>query len=171
MGGHVTENTRTVLVVDAEEETRRTLRTLGQAEGCDVIAAASWHDALLALREHGSHLRLLIVSLDLPDLNWISVIGRLREMNWDLPVIVTTMAHSEMVELFVRRLGAVLYAPKPLDRGLLRQAIRGALRVPPWSVALSNESNEEGPAMDERGRATINTRFAASAGRGRRSGR
>lgn len=130
-----------MLVVDAEEETRRTLRTLGQSEGCHVIAVESWQDALLALREHGAHLRLIIVSLDLPDLSWISVIGRVREMNWDLPIIVTTTAHTEATELFVRRLGAVLYAPKPLDSDLLRQAILGALRTHQSSIAVSNWSN------------------------------
>ncbi len=127
-----------MLVVDAEEETRSTLRTLGQAEGCNVLAAASQHDALLALREHGARLRLIVVSLDLPDMSWISVIGRVREMNWDLPIIVTTRAHTEATELLVRRLGAVLYAPKPLDSGLLRQAILGALRAGQSRAALED---------------------------------
>ncbi len=130
------EGTATILVVDPEEEARSTLRTLGQAEGCNVQAAASGHDALLALREHRSHLRLVIVSLDLPDMSWINVIGRVREANRDLPIIVTTMAHTEATELFARRLGAVLYAPKPLDPGLLRQAILGALRAGQSRAAL-----------------------------------
>ncbi len=132
------EGAATMLVVDAEEETLSTLRTLGQAEGCNVLAAASRHDALLALREHGAHLRLIVVSLDSPDMSWISVIGRIREMNWDLPIIVTTMAHTEATELLVRRLGAVLYAPKPLDPGLLRQAILGALRAGHSRAALED---------------------------------
>lgn len=123
------EGAATMLVVDAEEETRAALRTLGLAEGCHVITAASGQDALLALRGHARYLRLVIVSLDLPDMSWINVIGRLREMNRDLPVIVTTMAHTEATELFARRLGAVLYAPKPLDPGLLRQAIVAAFRA------------------------------------------
>lgn len=145
----MTQGARILLVVDAEEETRSTFGTLGQAEGCDVIAAASWPDALLALREHGSHLRLVIMSLDLPDLSWINVLGRLREMHWDLPVIVTTIVHSEAAELFVRRLGAVLYAPKPLDPGLLRRAIRGALQTTPPLHRRLYESNAEEPAMNE----------------------
>ncbi len=138
-----------VLVVEAEEETRSTLKTLGHAEGCHVIAAASWHDALLALRAYGSRLRLIIVSLDLPDSSWISVIGRVREMHRDLPVIVTTNTDSEAAELFARRLGVVLYAPKPLDPGLLRQAIRGALRTPPPLHRRLHESNAEEPAMQD----------------------
>jgi DNA-binding response OmpR family regulator len=81
-------------------------------------------------------------------LSWISVIGRVREMNWDLPVIVTTTADSEAAELFARRLGAVLYAPTPLDPELLRQAIRGALRTAAWSTAVSSESNTEDPATE-----------------------
>lgn len=132
----MTEGGATVLVVDLEEETRSTLRTLGQAEGWNILAAASGQAALSALREHGSQLRLIIVSLDLPDMSWITVIGRVREMKWDLPIIVTTMAHSEATELFVRRLGAVFYAPKPLDPGLLRQAILGALRAGQSRAAL-----------------------------------
>jgi DNA-binding response OmpR family regulator len=142
------DGTRTVVVVDAEEETRRTLTSLGQAEGCFVIAAASWQDALLALREHGSHLRLIIMSLDLPDLSWINVIGRLREVHRELPVIVTTTVHSQAAELFAHRLvGAALYAPKPLDIRLLRRAIRGALRTAPPLLGCLHESEE--PAMKE----------------------
>lgn len=137
----MTEGAATVLVVDAEEETRTALRALGLAEGCNVVAAASGHEALLALREHGSHLRLIIVSLDLPDMSWVSVIGRVREMHRDLPIIITTTAHTEATELLVRRLGAVLYAPKPLDSDLLRQAILGALRTHQSSIAVSNWSN------------------------------
>ncbi len=128
----------TMLVVEAEEETRAELRALGLAEGCNVLAAASGHDALLALGEHGPHLRLIIVSLDLPDMGWISVIARVREMSRHLPVIVTTMAHTEATELFARRLGAVLYAPKPLDPDLLRQAILAALRAGESQAALGD---------------------------------
>lgn len=145
----MTEGARSVLVVDADEETRSTLGILGHAEGCHVIAAASWQDALGALRDYGSHLQLIIVSLDLPDLSWISVIGRVQEMNSDLPVIVTTTTHSDAAELFVRRLGAVLYAPKPLDPGLLRKAIRGALRTTRPLPRRLHESNAEERAMQD----------------------
>lgn len=147
------EGAAIVLVVDAEEETRAALGALGQAEGSRVVAAASGDEALLALREHGSQLRLVIASLDLPDMSWVSVIGRIREMHRDLPIIITTTAHTEATELFVRRLGAVLYAPKPLDGDLLRQAIRGALRRRQSSSAASgwSRAREQETERDDRG--------------------
>lgn len=53
--------------------------------------------------------------------------GRIRH---GLPVVVTVGKHMPAAEIAARRLGCVLYAPKPLSFGLMSQALTGILCPP-----------------------------------------
>jgi two-component system, NtrC family, response regulator AtoC len=103
---------RRVLIVDDEELIRWSLTERLNAEGYDVMGAATAAEAL-ERAEHGPDLVLL--DYKLPDDDGISVLKKLREMDPDVLVMMLT-AHQN-IELVVEAMkaGAFDYAAKPFD--------------------------------------------------------
>jgi DNA-binding NtrC family response regulator len=116
-----------LLVVDDDQAGCRLVKAIFTADGFEVHAA---HDGPAGLeRARADKPDLVILDLQLPGLDGIEVLQRLKDQRPDLPVVMLT-AHAE-VRTAVRatQLGAFDYLTKPVDADEIVVVVRRALEM------------------------------------------
>lgn len=116
-----------VLLADDDPRILDVIRLRLEAEGYEVILAATGHDALrLALRHSPD---VLILDINLPDANGLTVHDRLHAHAgpWP-PVIYLTGDRSLRTELHVKMLGGFAVIYKPFDINVLLETVGRACR-------------------------------------------
>jgi two-component system, NtrC family, response regulator AtoC len=104
--------TATVLVVDDEQLIRWSLAERMRAEGYDVVEAATGQEALDHAREG---VDLVLLDYKLPDLDGVTVLRRLKELDPDALVILLTAYASVETAVEAMKEGAFHFANKPFD--------------------------------------------------------
>jgi len=114
-----------LLVVEDDAATRRMLETFLQRIGCSVAAVESAQLALLAASD--SDFDAAILDVMLPDtLGW-TLIGQLRQLKSDLPILFLTARTSREDELRGLGLGADDFVRKPIDPAVLVARLKAVL--------------------------------------------
>ncbi|HHH44468.1 MAG TPA: sigma-54-dependent Fis family transcriptional regulator [Gammaproteobacteria bacterium] len=134
-------STPLALIVDDEPDIRELLElTLGRMD-IETRSAANLTDARRLLDETGFD--LCLTDMRLPDGDGLELVEYIQQNNPDLPVAVVT-AHGNM-ETAVQALkaGAFDFVSKPIDLHLLRNLVKGALKLGSF------------PARDRRSRDTL----------------
>ncbi|WP_437955504.1 sigma-54 dependent transcriptional regulator [Sorangium sp. So ce119] len=121
-----------VLVVDDEASARSGLEKLLRQEGYAVDAAADGAEALEIAAERPPD--VVVTDLKMPRMDGMALLGRLREQDPSLPVIVVTAFGDVTSAVQAMRAGAEDYLTKPVDFDALLLSIeraqeRSALRV------------------------------------------
>lgn len=110
----------TVLVVDDEPKIQQLLKTFFEARGLRVLLAGSGADALAAM----AHKPLaVLLDLNLPDLNGLTVLKRLRATAPATPVIIATGLEDEVVVREALDEGAYDYVTKPFHLEYLETVV------------------------------------------------
>jgi two-component system KDP operon response regulator KdpE len=126
-----------VLVVDDDNQLVRALRAGLAVQGYDVVSAGNGETALDVAA--GTRIDLVLLDLELPGMDGVEVVGRLR--GWtEVPVLVLS-AHEELEER-VRALdaGADDYVSKPFAMEELGARIRAVMRR-------TREGEDDGPLL------------------------
>lgn len=123
-----TLNPRVLLVEDTPDIAVWLATALRQA-GLEVSHAADGHAALQAL-EPGHGLDLVLLDLQLPGVDGLSVLEALRQRGDDVPVLVLTARASVPDRVLGLQLGADDYLTKPFDLAELEARIQALLRRP-----------------------------------------
>jgi len=121
----MTARSARILVVDDERFFREAIREVLEAEKLECVVAANGAEAL----EHADDPTLGVVVLDvqLPGIDGIEVLRRLRERRPDLRVLILSAHTDQEIVLEALRLGACDYLAKPLHDEELVLAVRRAL--------------------------------------------
>ena len=114
-----------ILVVDDELAIRRYLRTALAPYAYEIIEADTGEDALIACVNHLPD--LLILDLNLPGINGITVTQRLREWS-EVPIIILSVQNADTDKIAALDAGADDYLTKPFSVGELMARMRVALR-------------------------------------------
>jgi DNA-binding NtrC family response regulator len=120
-----------VLIIDDDDTACRLVRAILSTERHEVVFA---HDGAAGLkRAQADALDLLVLDLELPGLDGLTVLERLKEARPDLPVVMLTARSEIKVAVRATQLGAFDYLVKPVDAdalvGVARRALElGALR-------------------------------------------
>jgi two-component system nitrogen regulation response regulator NtrX len=116
-----------ILVVDDEPAIRDTMRMILEYDGYDVLLAGSGAEALaLAERETPD---LVFLDIKMPGLDGLEVLGRLRQVNESLPVVIVSAHGSASTALEAGRLGAFRFIEKPLSKDYVIDAVREGLEL------------------------------------------
>ncbi|MGI5245766.1 response regulator [Dactylosporangium sp. CA-139066] len=115
-----------LLVVDDEPDVRDLIVKRLQADGHDVLAAEDGAAALAAVARHGLP-EAAILDVDLPGMDGIELLQRLRRQRPDLPAMFLTVLWDGAVSVRVQATGA-LYVRKPFTADMLRAGLERALR-------------------------------------------
>lgn len=102
-----------ILLVDDEAPLRHTLMRVLQTADCEVSAAASGAEALLAVTK--ANFDLIYLDIHLPDMGGLEVLKQLSQQAPNTPVILFTAHASVQSAVDAMRLGAVDYLIKPID--------------------------------------------------------
>jgi two-component system response regulator HydG len=113
-----------ILVVDDEASARAGLERLLQGEGFLVRTAADGPLALVAAADFAPD--VVVTDLQMPEMDGIELLKRLREQDHGLPVIVVTASSDVSAAVRAVRAGADEYLTKPIDFDTLLLAIERA---------------------------------------------
>jgi two-component system, OmpR family, KDP operon response regulator KdpE len=114
-----------VLVVDDEPAILRFLRPALEANGFQVMAAATASEA--TQRIAGEHPEIIVLDLGLPDGDGKDVIRQVRQWS-DVPIVVLSAREREAEKIEALDLGADDFVNKPFGVGELMARLRAALR-------------------------------------------
>jgi two-component system nitrogen regulation response regulator NtrX len=117
----------TILIADDERNIRSTLSNTFQMEGYDVVAVEDGEQAVTAV-ERGA-IDLALLDLQMPKLDGLAALRKLRELKHDIPAIFLT-AHGtfEKAVEAVRELGAFDFIEKPPHAEKILVSAKNALR-------------------------------------------
>ncbi len=119
----------TILIADDDPIQRRLLTEMVKRAGYDPIAVEGGEQAIARIERAEPRIDLLVLDLVMPDLDGMGVLGRLREMDISLPVIVQTAHGSIETVISAMRAGASDFVVKPVGAERLQVSIKNALRV------------------------------------------
>jgi len=102
-----------VLVVDDDPKAVELLVEFLSTKGYEVLTATSGEEALRRVKEDRPHLVLLDV--EMPKMNGMETLRRIREIDPEMGVIMATGVNEEDVGRKALELGAFDYVVKPLD--------------------------------------------------------
>ncbi len=120
-------NTRTILLVDDDDELREQLREqLGLYEEFDVLTASTAGQGMEAAK--GAQIDLLILDVQLPDMDGREACKLLRKNGFKSPVIMLTGNVSDADMILGLDSGANDYVTKPFKFAVLLARVRAQLR-------------------------------------------
>ena len=115
-----------IFIVDDEESILKMLTHWCKNQwNYDVKTFTSGSEILEAMSDGPD---LVLLDIMLPDVNGNEVLGRIKQKDPNLPVIMLSAQGSVEVALESIRLGAFDYFPKPIDKNRLEPAIRNSIK-------------------------------------------
>jgi len=126
----------TVLIADDERNIRSSLSDAFQLEGYDVVTAEDGEQAIAAV-ERGQ-IDLLLLDLQMPKLDGLATLRKLRELRYDQPAIFLTAHGTIEKAVEAVRVGAFDFIEKPPHREKILLSAKNALR----QVDLEEENRE-----------------------------
>ena len=114
-----------VLVVDDDASARAALVRLLEQDGYSVESAESGAKALVLASERAPD--VVVTDLKMPEMDGVELLGKLKEQDRQLPVILATSFSDVASAIAAMRAGAEDYLTKPVDMDALEVAIERAL--------------------------------------------
>jgi len=124
-----------ILIVDDEESVRYSFRKLFREPGCEIVEAANGLEALSVIKKELPD--LVLMDIEMPGLNGLDAIQRIKANNPQLPVIIITAFGTTERVIAAMKYGAYEYLEKPFDVDRLKEVISEALEM----KRLSDEDN------------------------------
>ncbi len=115
-----------ILLIDDEELTRQFYGDLLAEHGFWVFAASSGAEGLELIRRH--RVEVVVLDIQMPGMSGLEVLGRLREEEPYLPVIMLTGHPTSQAAIASLKLGAFDFIVKGLDHSLVVLAVHRAVR-------------------------------------------
>ncbi|MDT8345171.1 MAG: sigma-54 dependent transcriptional regulator, partial [Thermohalobaculum sp.] len=133
----------TVLVADDDRLQRNYLSAILSSAGFSVQTSAGGVDALARLADGGPAPALCLLDLNMPDLDGIEVLRRMRAAGATMPVIVLTADGSVTRAVEAMRAGAVDFLVKPVGPERLEVSIRNALAMSALTTEVRRLTRQE----------------------------
>jgi DNA-binding response OmpR family regulator len=117
-----------VLVIDDEPNVRTLIDILLSRQGFDVVLADNgWKGLQLYRQEHPD---VIVLDLNMPELNGVTVLKQIRTVDLRTPVIILTGDSSPETERHVRALGVSEFILKGSSLGFLGDTLKRLLKAP-----------------------------------------
>ncbi len=116
-----------VLIIDDEVTVRESLMRQLQHLGIDALPTSSGTEGLERFVEHKDHLNGVILDLTMPDLSGEEVLGKLRKLTTDMPVLLVSGYSVDDVMLMLSKDPKTRFLSKPFGLGELRTALEWML--------------------------------------------
>ena len=120
-------DTKKILIVDDEETVRYSFRKLFREPGYEIIEAGNGLEALSVLKKESPD--LVLMDIEMPGLNGLEAIQRIKSMKPQLPVIIMTAFGTSERVIAAMKYGAYDYLEKPFDVARLKEVILEAIET------------------------------------------
>jgi len=117
-----------VLIVDDEENQRKTLSIGLKLEGFEVVVAANAEEALALLAD--KPVDVAMVDLMIPGMNGLELTRQIRRMFPNVRVFLSSAYHLSARQMERADCGAAGFVPKPYKFAELSQALRAKAATP-----------------------------------------
>jgi two-component system cell cycle response regulator DivK len=106
---------RRILIVEDNEKNLKLVRDILQAKGFETMEAISAEDGLALVKLH--HFELILMDIQLPGMNGIEALARLRadEKTRDIPVVAVTASVTIQDQSQITRAGFDAFISKPIN--------------------------------------------------------
>ena len=106
---------RRILIVEDNEKNLKLVRDILQAKGFETMEAITAEDGLALVKLH--HFDLVLMDIQLPGMNGIEALARLRadEMTRDIPVVAVTASVTIQDQSQITRAGFDAFISKPIS--------------------------------------------------------
>ena len=118
----------TVLVIDDQEGIRNLLDTLLSRKGYEVVLASNGKKGLELF--HRKRPDVVVLDLKMPQMDGLTVLQQVRQLNPTQPVVILTGAGTAEAEQQVRALGVTEYVEKEFSLHRLGDALKRLLNTP-----------------------------------------
>ncbi len=118
-----------IIIVDDEPSIRKTIEGVLQDEGYETKSVGNATDLFLTLQANNLP-SLVLLDIWLPGMDGIEILGRLKELHPDLPVIMMSGHATIAAAMRATKLGAADFIEKPIDLDLLLKSIKRSLENP-----------------------------------------
>ncbi|NQS89213.1 sigma-54-dependent Fis family transcriptional regulator [Patescibacteria group bacterium] len=116
-----------ILIVDDDPEALETLSDVLEDEGYKILTVNSGKEAIAEVTEEKP--QVILLDIKMPDMDGIEVLRRIKKIDKDIPVIMTTAYGSMDSVIQAMRLGAYDYLNKPFDLDKMKILIKRALET------------------------------------------
>jgi DNA-binding NtrC family response regulator len=116
-----------ILIVDDEENQRRTLSIGLKHEGFDVLTAASAAEALQTFQEHPG-IEVAVIDLMMPGINGLDLARQIGRLYPGIRVVLASAYHLSARQFERADCGACAFIPKPYSLPELCRALRGKVQ-------------------------------------------
>lgn len=113
-----------VLIVDDEENQRRTLSIGLRLEGFDVVVAGSSAEALQVLASASPQVDLALIDLMMPGINGLELARQMRSLFPTVRVVLSSAYHLSARQVERADCGAIGFVPKPYRLAELSSFLR-----------------------------------------------
>lgn len=114
---------KVIVVDDSNLAKKRVINLLNNvSDECEVVATAN--DGFEALEAYLTHRpNLVITDIEMPNMNGIELITKLKALNADLFIIAVTSMVNEKIKQLLMKNSDVYVLHKPIDRELFREVL------------------------------------------------
>ena len=116
-----------ILLAEDEDVIREMTQLALSSRGYTVLSAADGSSALALYQQHWREIDLVIADMVMPGLSGIDLLTRMKEINPDVRVIVSSGYSREMEGRHMLQYGCLGYLQKPYDTQALHQIVRSVL--------------------------------------------
>lgn len=117
----------TILYVEDENDLREVTHQILKSFTKKQYVAQNGQEGLDLFKEHESKIDLIITDINMPILNGLDMIKKIKELNVNIPIIVTTAFSNKEYLLEAIEIGVDKYVLKPIDISKLLQAMSQSL--------------------------------------------
>jgi two-component system nitrogen regulation response regulator NtrX len=114
-----------ILVIDDESAIRDSMRMILEYEGCEFLGAATGEEGITLVERES--IDLVFLDIKMPGMDGLEVLGRLKAVAEDLPVVMISGHGTVATAVEATKLGAFDFIEKPLATERILLAIRNAL--------------------------------------------
>lgn len=122
----ITDDVKSILVVDDEEDLREILRFELEDQGYNVLEAKGVDDALLTLSQNP--VDIVISDIRMPEKSGVELLKKLRENHYSTPPLVFMSGFADISTSKAFDLGAAGVFSKPIDMSALLKHVKSTLQ-------------------------------------------
>jgi DNA-binding NtrC family response regulator len=134
------------MVVEDEKVTRTAITGLLRKEGMQIVEATNGQEAIDLFRRESPD--VVILDLEMPVLGGKATIGKLKELDGSVPVIIVTAHTDTEIAVELMKLGAYHYLVKPVEPGKLMITVQRAFEYRRQSRELDRLQASENASLE-----------------------